>query len=104
MRSTGALLAIFPHFFVLAIRRRRKPAWFSNDEISININKIASVHIETGIIWSDSHPNATQLHSRGFRLLSFNQMLACPRRSGWCPTSLMPCPVLRQSRRSATSK
>ena len=32
---------------------RHKRSWFSNDEISINISKVASVHIKTGIIWSD---------------------------------------------------
>jgi hypothetical protein len=32
---------------------RRKRSWFSKDEISISINKVASVHIKTGIIWSD---------------------------------------------------
>ena len=32
---------------------RRKRSWFSKDEISISISKIASVHIRTGLIWSD---------------------------------------------------
>jgi len=32
---------------------RRKRSWFSRDEISISISKVASVHIKTGIIWSD---------------------------------------------------
>jgi hypothetical protein len=32
---------------------RRKRSWFSHDEISISITKVASVHIKTGIIWSD---------------------------------------------------
>jgi hypothetical protein len=32
---------------------RRKRSWFSRDEISISITKIASVHIKTGIIWAD---------------------------------------------------
>ena len=32
---------------------RRKRSWFSRDEISISINKVASVHIKTGIVWSD---------------------------------------------------
>ena len=32
---------------------RHKRSWFSRDEISISINKVASVHIKTGIIWSD---------------------------------------------------
>ena len=32
---------------------RRKRSWFSKDEISISISKVASVHIKTGILWSD---------------------------------------------------
>ncbi len=32
---------------------RRKRSWFSKDEISISISKVASVHIKTGMIWSD---------------------------------------------------
>lgn len=32
---------------------RRKRSWFRKDEMSISITKVASVHIQTGIIWSD---------------------------------------------------
>ena len=32
---------------------RRKRSWFSRDEISMSIFKVASVHIRTGFIWSD---------------------------------------------------
>lgn len=32
---------------------RRKRSWFRKDEISISISKIASVHIKTGMVWSD---------------------------------------------------
>jgi len=32
---------------------RHKPSWFSSDEMSIAIDKVASVHIKTGIFWSD---------------------------------------------------
>lgn len=32
---------------------RHKHSWFSKDEMSISITKVASVHIRTGIIWSD---------------------------------------------------
>jgi len=32
---------------------RRKRSWFSKDEISISISKVASVHIKTGLIWSE---------------------------------------------------
>ena len=32
---------------------RHKRSWFSKDEMSISITKVASVHIKTGIIWAD---------------------------------------------------
>ena len=32
---------------------RRKRSWFTVDEISISLSKVASVHIKTGLIWSD---------------------------------------------------
>jgi hypothetical protein len=32
---------------------RRKRSWFNQDEMSITISKVASVHIKTGVIWSD---------------------------------------------------
>ena len=32
------------------IRHRR--SWFSSDDMSISIQKVASVHIHTGLIWS----------------------------------------------------
>jgi len=32
---------------------RHKRSWFSKDEISISISKVASVHIKTGMMWSD---------------------------------------------------
>src|SRR5260221_2664326 len=32
---------------------RRKRSWFSQDEMSITISKVASVHIKTGMVWSD---------------------------------------------------
>ena len=32
---------------------RRKRSWFSVDEISISIYKVASVHIKTGLIWAE---------------------------------------------------
>jgi hypothetical protein len=32
---------------------RHKRSWFSRDEISISITKVASVHIKTGILWAD---------------------------------------------------
>jgi hypothetical protein len=32
---------------------RRKRSWFRTDEMTITISKIASVHIKTGMVWSD---------------------------------------------------
>jgi len=51
---------------------RRKRSWFSVSEISISIHKVASVHITTGILWSDiliessggSHPLASHGHTK----------------------------------------
>ncbi len=52
---------------------RRKRSWFSRDEISIIIQKVASVHIKTGMIWSDvliessggSDPLTSHGHTKG---------------------------------------
>ena len=32
---------------------RHKRSWLSKDEMSISISKVASVHIKTGLMWSD---------------------------------------------------
>lgn len=32
---------------------RRKRSWLSRDEISVSIAKVASVHIKTGLLWSE---------------------------------------------------
>ncbi len=32
---------------------RRKRTWFSKNEMSIHLQRVASVHIETGFFWSD---------------------------------------------------
>jgi hypothetical protein len=32
---------------------RRKRSWFNRNEMSIHLQRVASVHIETGILWSD---------------------------------------------------
>jgi hypothetical protein len=31
---------------------RHKRSWFTKDEISVSIQKVASVHIKTGVFWS----------------------------------------------------
>ena len=32
---------------------RRKRSWFSQDDMSVSISKVASVHIKTGMFWSE---------------------------------------------------
>jgi hypothetical protein len=32
---------------------RRKRAWFSRNEMSIHLQRVASVRIDTGLFWSD---------------------------------------------------
>ncbi len=52
---------------------RRKRNWFKLDEITINLSKVASVHIKTGMIWSDvliessggTDPLTSHGHSKG---------------------------------------
>jgi len=52
---------------------RRKRSWFNRDEISVSMSKVASVHIKTGLIWSDilvessggSDPLASHGHTKG---------------------------------------
>jgi hypothetical protein len=50
---------------------RHKRSWFSKDEISISITKVASVHIKTGILWADilieSSGGSDPLASHGHR-------------------------------------
>jgi hypothetical protein len=52
---------------------RRKRHWFTMDEITINLSKVASVHIKTGLIWSEvliessggTDPLASHGHTKG---------------------------------------
>src|ERR1700684_3896488 len=50
---------------------RHKRSWFSKDEISISISKVASVHIKTGIFWAsvliESSGGPDPLASHGHR-------------------------------------
>ena len=50
---------------------RRKSSWFSKDEMTISITKVASVHIRTGLVWSDilieSSGGSDPLKSHGHR-------------------------------------
>jgi hypothetical protein len=49
----------------------RKRSWFTRDEISVSISKVASVHIKTGLIWStiliESSGGADPLTSHGHK-------------------------------------
>src|SRR5471030_1640803 len=49
----------------------RKRTWFTRDEISVSIGKVASVHIKTGLIWStiliESSGGADPLTSHGHK-------------------------------------
>jgi hypothetical protein len=46
---------LFPTYIEVSDKAvtRRKRSWFSKDEIAINISRIASVHIKTGLFWSE---------------------------------------------------
>jgi|SRR5690349_6957046 len=52
---------------------RRKRSWFSQDEMTISVSKVASVHIKKGLIWSDiliessggTDPLASHGHRKG---------------------------------------
>jgi hypothetical protein len=50
---------------------RRKRSWFSQDEMSMAISKVASVHIKTGMVWSEilieSSGGSDPITSRGHR-------------------------------------
>ncbi len=64
---------IFPTFIEVSDKAvtRRKRSWFSRDEISVSISKVASVHIKTGVFWSDilieSSGGSDPLASHGHR-------------------------------------
>ncbi|HWD91402.1 MAG TPA: PH domain-containing protein [Verrucomicrobiae bacterium] len=50
---------------------RHKRSWFNRDEISVSMSKVASVHIQTGLMWSDilieSSGGSDPLASHGHR-------------------------------------
>lgn len=65
---------LFPTLIEVADKAviRRKRSWFTVSEVSISIHKVASVHITTGILWSDiliessggTHPLASHGHTK----------------------------------------
>src|SRR5436305_8097966 len=46
---------LFPTYIEVSDKAisRRKRSWFRIDEISISLSKVASVHVKTGLIWSE---------------------------------------------------
>src|SRR5216117_182398 len=64
---------LFPTYIEVSDKAvsRRKRSWFRQDQISISLSKVASVHIKTGIIWSDilieSSGGSDPLASHGHR-------------------------------------
>ena len=46
---------LFPTYIEISEKAatRRKRSWFSSDEMSMSMSKVASVHIKTGMIWSE---------------------------------------------------
>ena len=65
---------LFPAYIEVSDKAvsRRKRSWFRMDEISMSISKVASVHIKTGMIWSEiliessggSDPMASHGHTK----------------------------------------
>ncbi len=53
-RWTGGNL-LFPTIIEVTDKSvvRHKRSWFSRDEMSVSISKVASVHIKTGLLWSE---------------------------------------------------
>ena len=66
---------LFPTYIEVSEKAvsRRKQSWFRMDEMSMSISKVASVHIKTGLIWSEiliessggSDPLASHGHKKG---------------------------------------
>src|SRR5438309_6690963 len=46
---------LFPTYIEVSDKSvsRRKRSWFRIDEMSMSLSKVASVHIKTGLIWSE---------------------------------------------------
>ncbi len=46
---------LFPTYIEVSDKAvtRHQRSWFSRDEMSVSISKVASVHIKTGLIWSE---------------------------------------------------
>ena len=59
---------------------RRKRSWFTSNEMSIHLQRVASVRIETGILWSDILVESTggtdPLTSHGHRKIDAQRIKA----------------------------
>jgi len=74
-QSLDARQSPFPTYIEVSDKSvsRRKRSWFRMDEMSMSISKVASVHIKTGLIWSEiliessggSDPLASHGHKKG---------------------------------------
>ena len=66
---------------------RRKSSWFSRDEISVSISKVASVHIKTGMFWADilieSSGGTDPLTSHGHRKADVEHIKALIEQYQW---------------------
>ncbi len=76
---------------------RHKRSWFSKDEISISITKVASVHIKTGIFWSqiliESSGAATRLPVMAIERRTHNASARLSRkRKEFLPWTKSNCP------------
>ena len=56
----------------------RNRSWFTHDDISVSISKVASVHIKTGLVWSsiliESSGGADPLTSHGHSKADANRI------------------------------
>jgi rfaE bifunctional protein nucleotidyltransferase chain/domain len=70
---------------------RHKRSWFKTDEMSISIQKVASVHIQTGLLWSNiliessggTDPIASHGHSKGDARRIKELIETCQQRPPW---------------------
>ena len=64
---------LFPTYIEVSDKSvsRRKRSWFRIDEMSMSLSKVASVHLKTGLIWSEilieSSGGTDPLSSHGHR-------------------------------------
>lgn len=82
---------------------RRKPGWFSSNEMSMHMEKVASVHVQTGLFWADiliestggTDPIASHGHTKGDarrikQLIEAAQTQQLPAHADSAPTKTCP--------------